>query len=317
MATEGRSCPLNYRIDPRQLGQGAAPERECIYIIGGLYGNWAALDAIETLCRQEVTAGLAEPELVFNGDFNWFNAEDRAFRQINERVLAHSAIQGNVEAELGAPSAGAGCGCGYPDWVEGDTVIRSNAIMARLQQTGANHADLLERLGQLPRQLARTVAGHRVQVLHGDPESLAGWQLAVEAMPAPGQVTYRLADWFGLADARIFACSHTCLPYMQDFDIGGERHLVVNNGAAGMPNFRGARQGLLTRLGTRPSPVPGLYGTRLGALYCDAIPINWDEQWDSWFASQWPPGSPAWASYRERFMDGPGHRVEDAIRLTE
>ncbi|WP_116473023.1 metallophosphoesterase family protein [Zobellella maritima] len=316
MTIEGRSCPLSYRIDPRQLGQGPAPVRESVYIIGGLYGNWTALTAIEALQQQEVAAGLVEPGLVFNGDFNWFNVDNSSFRLINETVLAHNAIQGNVEAELCAPSAGAGCGCGYPEWVDGETVTRSNAIMTRLQQASVDHGDMLGRLKQLPRQLALTVAGHRVQVLHGDPESLSGWQLALEAMPEPGQLTDRLADWFGLAGARIFACSHTCLPYMQDFDINGVRHLVVNNGAAGMPNFRGDRRGVLTRLSSRPSPVPVLYGTRLGALYCDAIPIDWDEQWDDWFASHWPPGSPAWASYRERFIRGPEHRPEDAVRLT-
>ncbi|GAA3528834.1 hypothetical protein [Zobellella aerophila] len=315
MATEGRSCPLSYRLDPRQLGREPAVARESVYIIGGLYGNWAALQAIDTLQRQEVAAGQPEPGLVFNGDFNWFNADDSSFRRINEWVLAHSAIQGNVEAELGSPSAGAGCGCAYPDWVGGETVTRSNAIMARLQRTGTNHDDLRARLAQLPRQLALTVAGHRVQVLHGDPESLAGWQLALESMPTPGRISDRLVDWFEQADARIFACSHTCLPYMQDFDINGVRHLVVNNGAAGMPNFRRDRRGLLTRLSTRPSPVPSLYGTRLGTLYCDAIPIDWSEQWDIWFAGQWPPGSPAWESYRARFMSGPAHRLEDAIRL--
>jgi hypothetical protein len=67
-------------------------------VIGGLYGNLPALDAIEAMCARE-----QQPvTLCFNGDFNWFNVDDAGFPDINERVLRHDAILGNVEAELQA-----------------------------------------------------------------------------------------------------------------------------------------------------------------------------------------------------------------------
>ena len=41
-------------------------------------------------------------KLVFNGDFNWFNADAMAFEGINRVVLQHVALRGNVETELAA-----------------------------------------------------------------------------------------------------------------------------------------------------------------------------------------------------------------------
>ena len=55
---------------------------------------------------------------------------------------------------------------------------------------------------------------------------------------------------FARAGVRAFASSHTCLPVLQCFE--GD-HAVVNNGAAGMPNFRGTRYGLATRISAAPS----------------------------------------------------------------
>jgi hypothetical protein len=40
----------------------------------------------------------------------------------------------------------------------------------------------LAELAELPRHLTAAVGGHRVAIVHGDPESLAGWKLALEAV---------------------------------------------------------------------------------------------------------------------------------------
>jgi len=40
----------------------------------------------------------------------------------------------------------------------------------------------LAELAELPRHLTAAVGGHRVAIMHGDPESLAGWKLAMEAV---------------------------------------------------------------------------------------------------------------------------------------
>lgn len=311
----GRSCPLHYRLQPERLREGPVQRVDSLYLAGGLYGNWAALKAILALRVQEQLAGRPRPALVFNGDFNWFNAEPACFEVVNAVVLDHLALRGNVETELAMPSRDAGCGCAYPDWVGQEVVSRSNAIMARLQRLAADRPRLADRLGALPTHLNLEVGGLRVLALHGDPESLAGWGLALEAMPPPGEASPPIADWFSRTGARILACSHTCLPFMQDWLLDGRRHLVANNGAAGMPNFRGDRRGLVTRIGIRPSPFATLYGTRLDGVYVEALPVQWEPGWDAWFAAHWPPGSPAWESYRERFMVGPRHGLTQARRL--
>ncbi len=77
-----------------------------LYIVGGLYGNAFALDEIEVMVRAEERHG-HRVKLVFNGDFNWFNADDTLFREINSRILDHTAILGNVDYELSVPNAGA------------------------------------------------------------------------------------------------------------------------------------------------------------------------------------------------------------------
>ena len=136
--TEGRSCPLDYRYHPAALCENVTQvDEDVLYIIGGLYGNPFALDEIENMARAEERQG-RRVKLVFNGDFNWFNVSDELFRDINNRVLSHTASLGNVDYELATPSTGAGCGCAYPDFVDQGVVERSNQIMARLAEYRRN-----------------------------------------------------------------------------------------------------------------------------------------------------------------------------------
>ncbi len=317
MSEPGRTCPLDYNTDPAGLASATPLRLETAYVIGGLYGNLSALEAIETMAQAESTAGLPMPVLVFNGDFNWFNAEDGRFEEINTRVLGHRALQGNVETELARPLAGAGCGCAYPEWVDAGVVERSNRIMERLQQVAGRHPDIQQRLVTLPRQQVLEILGRRIAVVHGDPDSLAGWGLAVEAMPQPGaEAPKQIGSWFRDAQADVLACSHTCLPYMQDFIVDSRRHVIMNNGSAGMPNFRGDIRGLISRISPHPSPHTPLYGTALGGLRCDTLAVQWDQRaWLAWFDRCWPEGSPAAVSYRGRLTGGPGHTLAAADRL--
>ena len=265
--------------------------------------------------REEAAGGRVT--LVFNGDFNWFNARPEEFRAINREVLKHLASQGNVEAELAEPT-GAGCGCGYPDYVDQGTVERSNRIMASLQARAAAVPDLRDALAELPRFLVLTVGGLRVGVIHGDPESLAGWGLAVEAVAGSGSgegtTEATILSWFRRAGVDVFACSHTCLPFARLFARDEGAALVINNGSAGMPNFAGDPRGLITRLSDRPPPDGlSLYGTRLRGVYCDAVAVDFDHQrWMSRFLEIWPAGSPAHHSYWARICDGPGFSLDQA-----
>jgi hypothetical protein len=326
MEPRGRSCPLAYRYRPEALAEPAGLSADTLYVVGGLYGNRAALRAV--LERAEREPG-GPATIVFNGDVHWLDVDPDDFQEISETVLAHHAIRGNVEAELAAEDDAAGCGCAYPDYVDDDTVDRSNQIITRLRETARRFPGLVGRLGDLPRHLTASVGGERVGILHGDPESLAGWRLALEAME-PGDPLVRrhtgwrgqpttaaqLRDWFGRAEVEVFASTHTGLPYAQTVPDGRRRRLVVNNGSAGLPCFAGTTFGVITRLSSSPRPpADSLYGTTVGALRCDALPLRFDHAaWQARFLAQWPPGSPGHRAYATRVARGTHLRLRQAAR---
>lgn len=309
MSLPGRVCPTRYHYGAAAIA--AAPEQnaETLYVIGGLYGNLPALDAIETMAR-------AEPEpvtLCFNGDFNWFNVDDEAFRAINERVFRHSFIVGNVEAELGANDGDTGCGCAYPDSVDDAVVERSNLIHEALRRTAARHPDILARLEKSALAQRWRVGNLRIGVVHGDADSLAGWRFDAARLDDPAERDWQAAA-FAAADVDMFASSHTCLPAMRRC---GHRGLIANNGAAGMPNFRGELCGLLTRIGLQGSPHASLHGQRQIGVHVDALAIRYDlAAWRKRFLANWPPDSPAWLSYFGRIVDGPDYTPRQAFRPT-
>jgi hypothetical protein len=103
---------------------------------------------------------------------------------------------------------------------------------------------------------------------------------------------------------------------MQDFATPRGVALIVNNGAAGMPNFRDTHFGLATRIAGAPS-TQALYGARLGATVVEAVPVRYDhDAWIARFDCVWPAGSPASVSYRRRVASGPGYDVEQALRTS-
>jgi hypothetical protein len=81
-----------------------------------------------------------------------------------------------------------------------------------------------------------------------------------------------------------------------------------------MPNFRGTRFGLVTRIAVH-SRGDALYGERLGAICVEALAVRYDHAaWLGWFDARWPEGSPASASYRRRIVEGPQYEVQQAVR---
>lgn len=312
----GRLCPVHYRYPVEIFDRSPQLRAHTVYVIGGLYGNREALDAVLAMGEQE-RHKVGDVALIFNGDFHCLDVRAEDFVPINETVQRHTAIQGNVEAELAADDSEAGCGCAYPDYVDEGTVMRSNAIMARLRATAEAFPELRRRLGDLPMTLSIEVAGERIAILHGDPESLAGWSFAVEAMPPEGTTSVQhIHDYFRRAGARVFACTHTGLPYGQGFVVDGRGHLVVNNGAAGMPNFGASRFGVITRISADDRvPQTSLYGCQLDGLRVDALPVHYDHgAWIRRFLHDWPQGSPAHASYHARLVDGPAFSLRGAAR---
>ena len=302
----GRSCPVEYRYGARALATPATLCAGNLWIAGGLYGNPFAFRRLEEMFSAE----RGESALVFNGDFHWFDVADEPFDEIERGVARHAATRGNVETELAQPQAGAGCGCAYPDWVDDEDVARSNRIVERLKGTARRAPGAAARLAALPMYRIAEVGGQRIAVVHGDADSLAGWGFSQEALATrPGQEAALAA--FRTAGVRVFASSHTCLPVLQGFDDVG---VIVNNGAAGMPNFAGTQYGLATRVSLAPH-AKALYGTRIGPLHVEAIPIDYDAPaWRAVFLAQWPEGSDAHASYWRRIKFGPRYGMDLALR---
>ncbi|KPF47608.1 hypothetical protein IP87_00770 [beta proteobacterium AAP121] len=317
----GRSCPLHYRYAPevfRAPPPAALQGLEVLYVVGGLYGNLQALQRVLAMFEAE----RGRKRLVFNGDFHWFDADPAVFAAVQQGVLAHTALRGNVETELAAEVSGdeedAGCGCAYPDWVGDEVVSRSNRILATLRRatTAAQRAEL----AALPMWQRAEVGGLQLGIVHGDACSLAGWGFAQEHLQdAAHRETVR--GWFARAGVDAFACTHTCLPVFQGLQASdGAAHWVFNNGATGMPNFAGDGAGLLTRVALTPC-APGLlrFGTQLqaatGTVYADALAVETDAAAvQAEFLRQWPAGSDAHASYFSRIQRGPGYTVAQALR---
>lgn len=95
--------------------------------------------------------------------------------------------------------------------------------------------------------------------------------------------------------------------------------IMLNNGSAGMPNFRGRAAGLLTRVALRPFEGPErVHGLVREAVHLDAIEVRYDApRWAAHFLRQWPEHSDAHDSYWERIVDGPAYETRQALITSE
>ena len=306
----GRFCPADYRYPPVAFARDPDVEAETIYVVGGLYGNRFALDAIERMAELEP----GEIEVIFNGDFHWFDIDPHDFEAVQRRVLSLRASRGNVETELSRSDdeAGAGCGCAYPDSVPDADVDRSNRILQTLRQTASRLNACRDQLAELPMHVVGRVGGCKVGIVHGDAESLAGWRFGREALDDGSNGPW-LREIRHQSTVDLFASSHTCRPVMRTFAFNDAQLAVANNGAAGLPNFADTQFGVITRISVRPFEGRRLYGMRVASAFVDAIPVEFDQaQWLRKFESSWPPESPAYASYHSRIVRGPPFSIASA-----
>jgi hypothetical protein len=303
----GRVCPADYRYPPSIFHRPPEFAADVLYVVGGLYGNLAALDEVERLAAEEGA------QIVFNGDFHWFDAEPAWFAQVDARVARHRAIRGNVETEIAREAdIGAGCGCAYPASVAEDVVRRSNEILIDLRRTAVALPGTAGRLKSLPMHLVAIIGGLRVAVVHGDASGLAGWSFAHDALDDSG-VYATLDRMHRAAQIDVFASTHTCLAALRDFELRAGRLTIINNGAAGMPNFSGSRFGLISRIATTPSPHRSLYGIARDGVHVDALALAYDNAaFLARFLACWPDGSAAHASYFQRITAGPDHAIAQA-----
>jgi hypothetical protein len=297
----GRACPTAYRYSPRVFDRPPEILADTLYVVGGLYGNIEALAALQDLLAREP----GSVKVVFNGDFHWFDVSAGDFEAVTREVARHHSLRGNVETELSSDDASAGCGCAYPLDVSDAEVGRSNDILELLRRTSKGFPQERRRLAALPMHLTARVGDARIGIVHGDAASLAGWGFAQDRLDDAGHARW-VASAFREARVDVFASTHTCLPALRSFDLGAGEGVVVNNGAAGMPNFADDRSGLITRIATRPlSAGESLYGVNSAGVSIEAIALRYDhDRWLRRFVGSWPAGSAAHASYFRRITEG-------------
>ena len=306
-APPGRACPAHYRYSSGVFNRPAEIFAETLIVAGGLYGNLAALDAIEALLARERGTTRA----VFNGDFHWFDVDPLAFDAVEAGTRRHGRLRGNVETEIAGEPEGFGCGCAYPAWVSDEEVERSNRILDRLRDTAQARPDARARLARLPAVAVARVGEAKIGIVHGDAESIAGWRFDAASLDDHSERRW-LERVFADGGVDVFASSHTCRAVMRAFNLGGRVGVVANNGAAGMPNFVGERQGLVTRIGIEPCAA-ALYRTRAGGAFVEALPVRYDvDAFARDFLRQWPSGSPAHASYWRRIESGTSYTIDAA-----
>jgi hypothetical protein len=279
-----------------------------LYVVGGLYGNVAALDEIKRLAAVENTP----PIVVFNGDFHWFDAEPAWFEEIERGIAPHPALRGNVETEIPrVEEIGAGCGCAYPADVDDSVVQRSNEILNVLRSAASIAART--RLSRLPMHLVAKVGALRIGVVHGDAASLSGWRFSAAQLDNPAQRPW-LTSVREFSKIDIFASTHTCEATLRDFSLPAGRLTIVNNGAAGMPNFSSSTFGVITRLAATRSPHRTLYGIYRDGVYVNALPVHYSQdRFLERFLNRWPQGSPAHRSYFQRILAGPDYPMSRAV----
>lgn len=303
--TAGRVCPLDYVYAPSVLAREPDFTADTLYVAGGLYGNAEALATVKAMAAAE------NAELVFNGDFHWFDADPEWFAEIERGVSPHRALRGNVETEISrAEDIGAGCGCDYPESTSEDVVRRSNQILLQLRASTPSAARA--RLRALPMHLVAQVGSLRVGIVHGDSASLAGWRFAQRALDDPAQKSW-LDDIGRASRIDVFASTHTGEAALRDFTLPPRRLTVINNGAAGMPNFDGTRFGVITRIATTLPPHRPLYGLARNGVRIDALPVIYDfNNFAARFLRRWPQGSSAHESYWARIDRGPEYALAQA-----
>src|SRR5262249_61937579 len=92
----GRMCPRDYYYDPAVFDHPADMASDVLYVVGGVYGNLAAIDQLEVL----IDAERGKTVVVFNGDSHWFDADPSWFDNVERRIAPYRAIRGNVETEI-------------------------------------------------------------------------------------------------------------------------------------------------------------------------------------------------------------------------
>lgn len=306
---EGRICPLDYSIDKESFKKFRIIENSTIYIVGGLYGNLEALKEITNMAEEEYYKYNSKVFIVFNGDMHWFDKKAEDFQSIEEMSDGCEKLLGNVEMELFRENdIGVGCGCAYPVYVDNDIVERSNIIHKELKKVMNRLPKYKNILSHRKKNMTVQIFGQNIAITHGDEKKLGGWECSRENLNRIDRQE-ELNKWFKDNDIDILATTHTCSPAALKLVNG----IVINNGASGMPNFKGKIYGLITRISLYKYDA-AIYREKMKNLYVEAVAIKYDSnKFLKWFDDVWNIGSEASLSYRDRIVKGTDDFIDNAL----
>jgi len=193
------------------------PRYQRIAVMGGVYNNWLALDALlEDARRRDVDA------VFCLGDMGGFGPHpDRVFPLLREAGV--QAIQGNYDESLATGRTD--CGCGYTD-------PRDNhyALVSYRYTFSNTSTENKAWLGSLPRHRRIDLGGYRVLMCHGSPRVIN--EFLWESATPDGLIRNFLAT--NAAD--VILCTHTGIKWHRA--LPQDQHLV-NVGVIGRPENDG------------------------------------------------------------------------------
>lgn len=301
----GRVGADDYSIAPEEWDAEPFAQCETLICVGGLYGNVEAMKTVVNMLEEEV----GRVCVVLNGDYHWFDGTLESFKEIEQLVKPYYPMNGNVEFELSREQAcGVGCGCSYPTTMSDAFVGRSNAIYERMKSAIDQEPGLAESLFGRPSWGIVQVGDALVGLTHGDEKSVSGWGCSVDNLQNEDRLN-ELDSFFKAHSVDILSTTHTCAAAAVKLPHG----VVINNGSAGLPEYKDLLYGLISRISLNPHP-DAIYRTKFKGVYVEAVPVRYDQAaFISWFDSIWESDSPAAQSYRPRAVGGPDTVFEDAV----
>jgi len=225
----------------KHLGNITSP----LLICGGAYGN---LEALEALAAFQLGHGIGDDHVIHTGDAVAYCADAEASVQFMAQ-RGWTAIKGNVEEQIASRSDD--CGCGFEEGSVCDAASQrwyAHAV-ATLSQSGNAW------MAGLPSHLCFTMAGVRVQVVHGSVSRTNRFMFA--SLPDE-EFDAELAA----ANADLVVAGHTGIPFTR---VIGNR-CWHNSGALGMPANDATQRVWVSVL----SPTDDGIAIKHHALSCDA-----------------------------------------------
>ena len=208
--------PTAVRLLPDLRRYDASASR-LIAVMGGVYGNVAALEA----CLADARAAGAD-YFICNGDMTGCcGHSDRTLQLLRDNFTVFVAGNHEQQSHAGAET----CACNYA--VSEDTQCGSIGHRYSLESLSeANRAWL----GTLPELALITTGAGEVLICHGSPGQTNEFLYETELDSKP------LATWLDLAGARAFVCTHSGLPWVYALPDG---RLAINAGVVGKPDHDG------------------------------------------------------------------------------